>query len=104
MRWPWEAVKHMSSGSARPGRKELRSRGALAAGCSARAARPGIPAASQGPPAALSCAHQPAARAQVLSLCIPHALDVVKILDAFGTLCRTWFILDSGFPKFILSI
>lgn len=44
-------------------------------------------------------------QAQVLSLYIPHALNIVKIpLDAFGRLCRTQLILDSAFPKFILSI
>lgn len=56
-------------------------------------------------PFTLSFEHWPAASAQVLPLYIPHALDIVKILlDAFGKLCRTWLILDSAFPKFILSI
>lgn len=44
-------------------------------------------------------------QAQVLSLIILGALDIVKIpLDAFSKLCRTWLILDSAFPKFVLSM
>lgn len=44
-------------------------------------------------------------QAQVLSLYILGALDIVKmLLDAFGKLCRTWLILDSAFPKFVLSM
>lgn len=35
-------------------------------------------------------------QAQVLSLYIPRALDIEKILlDTFSKLCRTWLILDS---------
>lgn len=76
------------------------------ASLSARCSNPWNPATWPSPPAHSSSGTEASApQGQMLSFCILLAVDMVEIVSAvLGKFCSTWLIVDSSFPKFILSM